>query len=69
MLTSWLVGVLGVAVLGAAWVGVQAAWRRSFPDAFDDPDPLAARRGCHDCGCKEIGPSVCKRRESEEGVR
>jgi len=49
-------GVLAVAALGAAWVLVQSAWRRTFPGASPDPDPLAHRRGCrggcdnqHDC--------------------
>ena len=49
--SSALFGVLAVATLAAAWVGVQAAWRRSFPDAGTDPDALAVRGGCGRCGC------------------
>lgn len=58
--------VLAIALLAlalAAWVGVQAAWRRTFPGACSDPDVLAARRGCTGCDSAE----TCERRDAERG--
>ena len=49
MLTSYLVGALGTVGLLLLWIAVQGAWRRSFPDAFSDPDVLAGRPGCDGC--------------------
>ena len=62
MLGSYLTGVIGIAVLLAAWLAVQRAWARAFPDASGDPDPLAGRLGCRGCGCGE----VCRRRQPEQ---
>jgi len=49
-LWSQAAGVVGVAALAALWFAVQGAWRRAFPEAGGDPDPLAGRLGCHGCG-------------------
>jgi len=58
-----LAAVGAVAALAAGWLAVQMAWRRAFPDAHPDPDPLAGRLGCHGCGeCKEqCGPERPRR--------
>ena len=61
MLWSYCVGLATIAALAAAWVAVQRAWARAFPDAFDDPDVLAGRAGCHGCGCT----APCQRRAEE----
>ena len=53
MLTSYAVAVLAMVVLAVAWVGVQSAWRRTFPGAMADPDVLAGRMGCHGCDSTE----------------
>ena len=58
---SDLFGILGVALLAVGWVGVQAAWRRVFPDSCSDPDVLAGRMGCHGPGCNKD----CDRRSEE----
>ncbi len=71
MLTSYVVGLAGIALLLAAWLAVQLAWRRAFPDAAGDPDGLAGRLGCHGCGagacndrrCEDLAP------ETEEDFR
>ncbi len=60
-----LVGMLLVAALAVGWVAVQRAWARAFPDAFDDPDVLAGRAGCHGCGCTTPCPRRA-RRDPEE---
>jgi len=60
MLTSYAIGLATIATLCAAWLGVQLAWRRVFPDTSGDPDALAGRLGCHGCGCT----SVCEKRAS-----
>ncbi|KPK16764.1 MAG: hypothetical protein AMJ62_03915 [Myxococcales bacterium SG8_38] len=71
MLHHYIIGVGAFVLLSAAWVGVQRAWRKSFPDAGDDPDALAGRPGCGDCGrsqrCHEGTDSgTC---EAEEEMR
>ncbi len=53
MFSSYALGIAAVAVVAAAWVGVQLAWRRVFPDACADPDALAGRIGCHGCSDTE----------------
>jgi hypothetical protein len=50
---SWLSSLTGVAVLVgvvAAWVGVQAAWNRTFPGVAPGGDALAGRERCSGCG-------------------
>jgi hypothetical protein len=49
MIYHYLIGVGALLLLSTAWLGVQRAWRRSFPDAGADPDALAGRLGCHGC--------------------
>jgi hypothetical protein len=49
MLHHYMIGIGAFVLLSAAWVGVQRAWRRSFPSAGDDPDVLAGRAGCNGC--------------------
>ena len=55
-MTSYLIAVLILAAVAAVWVGVQVAWKKSFPDAFCDPDALAGRMGCGG-GCKSQSTS------------
>ena len=47
MLASYLTGLVAVVGVTLAWVAVQGAWRRAFPEAGSDPDVLAGRMGCH----------------------
>ncbi len=61
MLTSYLTGILIIVALTVAWVGVQRAWRRAFPEGSGDPDALAGRTGCHGCNCTD----VCERDQEE----
>jgi hypothetical protein len=66
---AYATGILAIVALAVGWLGVQRAWARSFPNAFDDPDVLARRRGCDGCGCltpcgRELSPS--ERTRSEE---
>jgi hypothetical protein len=49
MLESYAVGLSGIVLVTLIWVGVQNAWRRSFPDPGGDCDALAGRSGCHGC--------------------
>ena len=60
MLTSYAIGLTGIVMLCAAWLAVQLAWRRVFPEASGDPDALAGRMGCHGCDCT----NVCEKRAS-----
>ena len=61
MLTSYAIGLGAIAILCAAWLAIQLAWRRAFPDPLGDPDALAGRLGCHGCNCT----NVCEKRASE----
>lgn len=53
MLTHYAVGLIGMAVLLAAWLAVQEAWRRTFPEGSADPDVLAERMGCGGCASRD----------------
>ena len=66
MLGHYLLAALAVAAMAAVWVGVQVAWKRSFPDAFCDPDALAGRMGCGG-GCKSNSTS-CKSKRTQESL-
>jgi hypothetical protein len=56
MLHHYLIGVGTFVLLSAAWIGVQRAWRKSFPDVGNEPDVLAGRLGCRGCGRAEDCP-------------
>jgi hypothetical protein len=63
----WETYATGVGTLVAVllvWVGVQGAWRRTFPEFGGDPDVLAARGACNGCGCAEV--CARRRRSAEE---
>ena len=49
MFQHYIIGIGAVLLLSTAWIAVQRAWRRSFPDGGGDPDALAGRSGCHGC--------------------
>jgi len=50
---AYVIGIVGVAAVAAIWVAVQQAWSKSFAGWFTDPDVLAERQGCGNCGCTE----------------
>lgn len=53
-LTEALKAGLAVSSLMVGWLVVQAAWRRTFPEAVEpDGDALNSRGGCH--GCEKEG--------------
>jgi hypothetical protein len=56
VLSSYIVGLTGVVTIAVAWLTVQFAWRRAFPEPRTDPDVLAGRTGCSGCA----DPSSCK---------
>jgi hypothetical protein len=64
-LVSYAIGIVGVVGLALAWVGVQRAWARQFPDDSGDPDVLARRRGCDGCGCA----TPCRPRDPRRTLR
>lgn len=49
MLRHYILGVGAVLLLSVAWLAVQRAWKRSFPDVTDDTDALAGRSRCGNC--------------------
>lgn len=59
VLASYAIGLLGMALLTGAWLCVQLAWRRAFPEAVGDPDALAGRGGCG--GCAPGADEECER--------
>ena len=58
MLASYATGLAALVLVMLAWVAVQGAWRRAFPDASDDPDALSGRLGCY--GCPRPGGAGCR---------
>ena len=67
MLWSYVTGLAAVVGVMLAWVAVQGAWRRAFPDAVADPDVLAGRMGCHSCTGSDCDGGRClvERRKME----
>jgi hypothetical protein len=67
MLHHYIIGVGAFVLLSAAWIGVQRAWRKSFPDVGDDPDVLVGRSGCRGCGhaedCQQAESGACEAQE------
>lgn len=61
MLSSSATGLAFLLLLLVAWVAVQQAWRKAFPDAGRDADALEGRLGCHGT----CASAVCPRRSSE----
>ena len=53
MMASHAVGIIVLVAVTAGWVGVQLAWRRTFPEVGSDPDVLVGRGGCGGCREKE----------------
>jgi len=66
MLGSYASGVGALAVLAVVWVGVQRAWKRTFPERSADPDALAGRIGCHGDCCEEECDEECPLTGGEE---
>ena len=66
MVASYATGLIGIAAILLVWVSVQNAWRRTFPGAFDDPDPLAERLGCDGCDRRDECDHVTSAARSEE---
>ena len=60
MLSSYVTGLAAVVGMTLAWVAVQGAWRRAFPDAVSDPDVLAGRMGCHGCTGDDCDGGRCR---------
>ncbi len=65
MSASHAIALIGLLALLACWLGVQLAWRRSFPDATQDGDALAQRIGCGTCERTD----ACAQRGLEEERR
>jgi hypothetical protein len=61
MLISVVTGLVTLILLLVAWLAVQQAWRRAFPEGSVDPDPLAGRMGCRG----SCGGGVCPRRSPD----
>ena len=58
MLASYAIGLSAVALLAVAWLAVQGAWRRVFPECGAEPDALAVRRGCRHHSAASPGAAV-----------
>ena len=61
MLYHYMIGIGAVILVATAWLGVQRAWKRAFPEAAADPDALAGRSGCG--GCRNESRDCHRRRQ------
>lgn len=71
MLTSVVTGLVTLILMLVAWLAVQRAWRRAFPESGAEDDPLEGRMGCRgSCGggvCPRRSPDgACPEQEEEE---
>lgn len=53
----YVIGSIGVVLVAVAWVAVQIAWKRVFPNKSHEPDSLAGRGSCHGCSHDHSGGS------------
>ncbi len=53
-LLTYAAAIGALVLLILLWVLVQTLWRQVFSDQVSDPDVLADRRSCGDCGCKTV---------------
>ncbi len=51
MLLTYIASILALVFLILVWVLVQGLWRKVFRENVTDPDVLAGRRSCGNCGC------------------
>ena len=54
MITSYIIGILGIVFLMVIWVAVQTYWKSIFSDYVTDEDAMAERTKCGNCGCNGI---------------
>jgi hypothetical protein len=54
MVTSLIIGVLGMVTLTVFWLIVQRHWANAFSDHISDEDVLAERSSCGNCGCTKF---------------
>ncbi len=69
MLASYVTGLAALVGVTLAWVAVQTAWRRAFPEAGSDPDALAGRTGCGGCAGRDCDGGHCKTEHRMTGHR
>ena len=53
-LITYIAAILILVFLMILWVVIQGFWRRTFDEHISDPDVLAGRRNCGNCGCTTI---------------
>lgn len=69
VLATYATGVGAAVAVAVAWVAVQGAWRRTFPDRLLDADAMVGRLGCSsrcdtDAPCPHRrGDGSCPRKE------
>jgi hypothetical protein len=66
VLATYATGLAAVVVVTVAWVAVQGAWRRVFPEHLVDADAMVGRLGCSG-GCATNAP--CPHREADGTCR
>jgi hypothetical protein len=66
VLATYATGLGAVVVVIVAWITVQGAWRRVFPERLVDADTLVGRLGCSG-GCTP--PAPCPHRAADGTCR
>lgn len=66
VLATYAIGLGAAVAVTVAWVAVQGAWRRAFPERLVDPDPMIGRLGCSK-SCATEAP--CPHRETDGTCR
>jgi hypothetical protein len=59
---TYLLAIIAVIGIMLLWVWVQSQWRETFSENISDPDVLAERRSCGNCGCTK----VCNKKQSNQ---
>lgn len=62
MIKMLIISFSSITLMMVFWAIVQHFWKRTFPDDLADPDALAGRSSCANCGCS----GICERNSEIE---
>lgn len=68
LIATYATGVAAVVVVALAWITVQGAWRRVFPERLLDADAMVGHLGCTG-RCETDAQAPCPHRSTDGACR